>query len=88
MNQLAAHFDISRPAISQHLKVLILAGLVTEERKGRERIYKLHPGPLQILDDWLAAYRHLWHARLDRLDAYLQSLQHQENIEETPDDES
>ncbi len=84
MNQLAAHFEITRPAISQHLKVLMEVGLVTEERKGRERIYHLHPGPLQALDSWLTTYRHLWQARLDRLDAYLQTLQQQESH----DDES
>ncbi len=84
MNQLAAHFDITRPAISQHLKILVLAGLVTEERKGRERIYQLQPAPLQELDRWLAAYRHHWQARLDRLDVFLQTLQQ----EEQPDDES
>lgn len=79
VTQLAANFPISRPAISQHLKVLLDAGLVTEERQGRERIYRLRPQPLRELDDWLAAYRRFWNERLDRLDVYLQELQAKEN---------
>jgi DNA-binding transcriptional ArsR family regulator len=75
VSDLAARFSITRPAISQHLKVLLDAGLVSEKRQGRERIYKLRPQPLKVLDTWLEAYRHLWDARLDRLDDYLQALQ-------------
>ncbi|MCI0649658.1 MAG: metalloregulator ArsR/SmtB family transcription factor [Chloroflexi bacterium] len=78
VNQLAAHFSITRPAISQHLKVLLDAGLVSERRQGRERIYRLRPRPLKELDTWLESYRHLWDARLDRLDDYLQELQAKE----------
>lgn len=79
MNELAAHFEISRPAVSQHLKVLMAVGLVSEQRQGRERIYQLHVEPLQALDHWLTTYRQLWQARLDRLDAYLQTLQREES---------
>lgn len=78
VNQLAARFSITRPAISQHLKVLLDAGLVTEQRQGRERIYTLQPQPLKALDAWLESYRHLWEARLDRLDDYLRELQGKE----------
>lgn len=79
VNELAADFSISRPAISQHLKVLLDAGLVSVRREGRERIYQIEPDPLQELDAWLASYRHLWSARLDRLDKYLQELQAKES---------
>jgi DNA-binding transcriptional ArsR family regulator len=83
VSKLAAHFSISRPAISQHLKVLLDAGLVSEQRQGRERVYKLRPQPLQALDSWLESYRPLWEARLDRLDSYLHDLRAQEkNIDE------
>ena len=78
VNELAAHFSISRPAISQHLKVLLDAGLVSVRREGRERIYQLQPEPLRELDVWLNSYRRLWAARLDRLDDYLQELQAKE----------
>lgn len=83
VNELAANFDdMSRPAISQHLKVLLDVGLVTEQRQGRERIYKLQPTPLQAVDGWLETYRSLWNARLDRLDTYLRELQAKEKQDE------
>jgi len=75
VSQLAARFPISRPAISQHLKVLLDSGLVSEHRHGRERIYKLNPQPLRELDTWLERYRRLWEERFDRLDSFLRELQ-------------
>lgn len=57
---IAAGHPISRPAISRHLRVLRMSGLVTEERDpadGRGRIYRLDPGPLLELDAWLAQFR-------------------------------
>ncbi|RPJ01734.1 MAG: ArsR family transcriptional regulator [Chloroflexi bacterium] len=78
VSQLAARFTVTRPAISQHLKVLLDAGLVSEQRQGRERIYRLHPQPLQELDSWLEPYRRLWENRFDRLDTYLQQWQDKE----------
>jgi DNA-binding transcriptional ArsR family regulator len=84
VTELAANFkdEISRPAISQHLKVLLDVGLVTEERQGRERIYRLQPTPLQAVDGWLETYRRLWNTRLDRLDTYLRELQAKETKDE------
>lgn len=87
VNQLAGHFEISRPAISQHLKILLDAGLVSEQRQGRERIYKIQPEPLREIDEWLAMYRHLWTARFDRLEAYLQELQTEEERDKDNDDD-
>lgn len=78
VSRLAARFSVTRPAISQHLKVLLDAGLVSEQRQGRKHIYKLRPQPLKELDTWLESYRHLWNARLDRLDDYLHELQEKE----------
>lgn len=75
VSDLAAGFSISRPAISQHLKVLLDTQLVSERREGRERLYRLEPEPLKELDAWLDSFRHIWNARLDRLDDYLQELQ-------------
>lgn len=71
VNRLAAPFQMSRPAISQHLALLRRAGLVTEHRVGRERRYRLRPAPLYEVRDWLAHYEHFWHERLDALGAYL-----------------
>lgn len=52
--QLAEHFDMRRPSLSEHLKLLKDAGLVVERRDGRQRLYSLRPEPLRELADWLA----------------------------------
>jgi DNA-binding transcriptional ArsR family regulator len=65
--QLAAAFDISRPGISRHLRVLREAGLVQAEPRGQQRVYSLRPAPLRELDSWLARYRPFWTQRLDAL---------------------
>ena len=56
VNALAEHFQMSRPAVSQHLRVLLDAGLVTEQRHGRERRYRLVPAQLRPVRDWMAYY--------------------------------
>ena len=66
--ELAAHFTVSRPAVSRHLRVLREAGLVTVRAEGKRRLYALDPAPLRELDEWLEPYRDLWAARLDALD--------------------
>jgi DNA-binding transcriptional ArsR family regulator len=71
---LAAGFDISRPAVSQHLKVLRSAQLVVEQRRGRERVYALVPQKLRIIGEWLDAYRVFWPARLHDLKAFVESM--------------
>lgn len=57
VHELAAVFDISRPAISRHLKVLKDAGLVAEEKAGRENVYSLQRTQLQPMQDWLEKHR-------------------------------
>ena len=52
-NRLAEPFKVSRPAISQHLDVLVDAGLVTERREGRARLYRLNPVPLREVREWV-----------------------------------
>lgn len=59
--ELAAQFDVSRPAVSRHLRVLREAGLVRERREGRLRLYRADPEPLGDLRDWLERY---WDDRL------------------------
>lgn len=61
---LAAHFAISRPAISKHLKLLGRAGLVSHHRDGRLNIYRAEPGPLEAVLNWLDAF---WRGRLSIL---------------------
>src|SRR5436190_24021125 len=60
VNEIAGQFDVSRPAISKHLRVLHQANLVTETREGRNRIYKLNADPLRDLEKWLDHYRRFW----------------------------
>lgn len=62
--ELAAQFDVSRPAVSRHLRVLRAAGLVHERREGRLRLYRADPAPLAELRGWLDRY---WADRLDAL---------------------
>lgn len=67
VRDLAANFSISRPAVSQHLRVLKDAGLVSEERRGRERRYRLDAEPLRDVEVWLARYEQFWPDRLRAL---------------------
>ncbi len=71
VNSLAKHFPVSRPAISKHLKVLNQAGLVTEQKIGRERYYHLQPEPLIVVYDWIMTYEKFWKERLAKLKTYL-----------------
>lgn len=71
VNVMAAHFKMSRPAVSQHLRVLLNAGLVTEQRHGRERRYHFLPQQLGAVRDWLALYERFWDDRLLRLQKVL-----------------
>lgn len=71
VQELAGHFSISLAAISQHLKVLLDAGLVTREARGKYRYYRADAARLREIHDWTAQYRVFWEDRLDRLDAYL-----------------
>ncbi len=53
--------------MSRHLRILHTAGFVSVRPEGQRRLYSLKPEPFRALDQWLAQYRHLWEARLDRL---------------------
>ena len=67
VNAIAENFEMSRPAVSQHLRILLEAGLVTEERHGRERRYRLVPARLRPVRDWLSHYERFWDDRFERL---------------------
>ena len=71
VNAMAGHFKMSRPAVSQHLRVLLDAGLVTEQRHGRERRYHFVPERLGPVRDWIAHYERFWDDRLRRLEKLL-----------------
>lgn len=71
---LAAEFELSRPAVSEHLQVLRRAALVDEEIRGRERYYALRAGPLAEVDEWLRGFEHYWSDRLSDLSDYLDGM--------------
>ena len=73
VNEIAGRFEVSRPAISKHLRVLHQANLVTETREGRNRIYKLNAEPLRDLEKWLEHYRRFWTVNLLSLKNHLES---------------
>ena len=75
VNALAVDFQQSRPAISKHLRVLRAATLVSETKVGRERMYQLHPRPLQNVLGWVEGYRHFWLSNLENLKKYLEAEQ-------------
>jgi DNA-binding transcriptional ArsR family regulator len=68
---IAARFEVSRPAVSRHLRVLREAGLVSVVRDAQRRIYHIEPKPLTEVDDWISRYRGFWTDRLNALDAHL-----------------
>jgi DNA-binding transcriptional ArsR family regulator len=74
LNSIAGNFDISRPAISQHIKILIECGLVIIDQQGRERYCYLQPKKMSEVADWLEPFRKLWQDRHDRLDALLLNM--------------
>ena len=71
VRQIAAPFSMTRPAISQHLRILLGAGLVVVRRSGRERYYCLHARPLRQVYDWVAHYQRFWDKKLKALGNYL-----------------
>lgn len=73
MMKLAELFELSVPAVSQHLKVLREAGLVQERREGRMRVYTLVPGPLREVSDWVGHYEQFWQTRLRKLGEHLRN---------------
>lgn len=69
--RLAEQFDMARPSLSEHLRLLKDAGLVTERRSGRQRLYALRAEPLRELAGWLAPYEKFWQDRLAGLAEFL-----------------
>jgi len=78
LSGVAEHFDISRPAISRHIKILAECGLVVVRQQGRERYCEARLDRLNEVSDWVEHYRKVWEQRLDRLDEYLSELQKKE----------
>jgi len=75
VNGLSKHFDISRPAVSKHLRILTECGLIQVHRRGRERICEAQPAKLKEITDWAESCRKVWIERLNALGKYLDHVQ-------------
>src|SRR3954469_15017637 len=73
VTEIAAPFDMSLNAVSKHLKVLEQAGLVHRERRGREHVMELRPGPLREVSTWLHPYERFWSGQLDRIEEHFRT---------------
>ncbi len=71
INDVAKRFDISRPAISKHIKILNACGLVVIRKKGRQRYCRADTRKLQYIIEWAQRYRKFWNDRLDTLEVLL-----------------
>ena len=72
LNSVAEHFEVSRPAISKHVKILTECGLVMIKQEGRERYCSANLGKLKAVADWTIQYSKFWNKKLDALGAYLE----------------
>lgn len=75
LNAVAERFDVSRPAISKHIKILTECGLVVIKQQGRERYCEAKLEKLNEVSHWVEQYRQFWNARLDAFEAYITELQ-------------
>ena len=78
VTELAEPFEMSMPAVSKHLRVLERAGLIARGREAQWRPCRIEAGPSKDVAAWTERYRHIWEARLDRLDDYLKELKEKE----------
>jgi len=74
VNTIAEQFDISRQAISLHLKILTECGLLSVKQQGRERICEAKLEKLREVNEWVAQYRQFWAQKLDALESYLNTI--------------
>lgn len=71
LNAIADNFDISRPAISQHIKILVECGLISIHQKGRERHCQAQLHKLNEVAEWVEKYKVFWNSKLDALERFL-----------------
>ena len=73
ITEISDHFPMSRTGVSKHLRILAEAELVVGRKKGREKLYRLHPAPLLELKHWLSFYERYWDNKLSMLKHYVES---------------
>lgn len=78
LNAIADNFDISRPAISQQIKILAECGLISIKKKGRERYCEASLQQLNEVSNWIEKYRQLWEQKFTRLDDLLDKMKKEE----------
>ena len=71
LNGVAENFNVSRPAVSKHIKILTECGLVTIRQMGRERYCEARLSHLKEVSDWTSQYKEFWTRRLDALEGFL-----------------
>ncbi|MCD6066964.1 MAG: transcriptional regulator [Bacteroidetes bacterium] len=75
LNAVAENFNISRPAVSKHVKVLTECGLIEINQQGRERYCEAKLDKLNEVSEWVEQYRRFWESKLDALEEYLAKIQ-------------
>jgi DNA-binding transcriptional ArsR family regulator len=73
-NAIAEHFDITRQAVSKHLRILTECELVTPQQSGREIYYDLNESKMKEIDKWLEQFKKIWETRFNQLDEVLTKL--------------
>lgn len=79
LNDISKNFNISRPAVSKHIKILTECGLIEIEKLGRQRFCRVKIEKLDEVSNWVERYRLIWEEKLDALENYLNVLQKKEN---------
>jgi DNA-binding transcriptional ArsR family regulator len=79
VSELAQPFDMKLPSFVQHLSVLEESRLVKSKKRGRVRTYEIVPDRFSVAENWLAARREMWEARLDQFDRYVKQLKEKES---------
>jgi DNA-binding transcriptional ArsR family regulator len=79
LNAIADNFEVSRPAISNHIRILHECGIITINQVGRERFCKIQPDNLKEVDEWISNFRQLWEQKLDSFEDYLYKLKRKRN---------
>jgi DNA-binding transcriptional ArsR family regulator len=74
LNAIAENFDLTRPAISNHVKILNECGIIDIQRQGRERLCKIRPANLKEAADWIGQFNALWEQRLESFEQYVYQL--------------
>ena len=78
-NNVSDSFDLSRQAISRHIKILTECGLLTLNIQGREYYYSIQPKKLKEVNEWLEPFRNMWEDKFNRLDNVLNNLKTKKN---------